>query len=205
MKSLKKIFFIGDSLSELGQGPIGFVFAMPVAAYTGLTLSCNTSMFAYALSGAKCDPDDSNSIATQITTVIANGNPNDIAVIFAGTNDISVLGHNETETYADLCANAQQLRAAGMKVIAVTMLAKERAADADPTAINTTRLAYNALIRGGSTFAFDAIADAGVLSEFDTIADASNATYYETDKVHLKTAGYNLVAGVVTAAIQPFV
>lgn len=198
----RRIFFVGDSLSELGQGPTSRVYEMPILAYNGLTRNYNISMFPFALSGAQLDPDAANTISSQITTVLSIAAANDIAVIFGGTNDISVGGHDETETYADLCTNAQRLRNAGLKVVAVTMIAKNRAADADPAAINVTRLAYNVLVKGGSTFAFDAIADAAALPQFDAVADTADATYYNADAVHLTTAGYTLVAGVVTTAVQ---
>lgn len=197
----RRIFFEGDSLSELGGNNQGFVFRMPTTAYGGLT-GTKPPHFVYALSGSKLQTGVSNSIYDRRSTITSQAIANDIIVIWAGTNDISVSGRTAAETYADLCTYATVMRNLGMKVVAVTMIAKERAADADPTAINTTRLAYNALILGESSFVFDAYADPAALTQFDTVADASNTTYYNADKVHLTDTGYDLVAGTVTTAIQ---
>lgn len=44
----------------------------------------------------------------------------------------------------------------------------------------------------------DALADLGNNAN---LQDATNTTYFNADKVHLTTAGYNIVAGIVAAAI----
>lgn len=205
----RRIFFEGDSLSFLGTGNVQGVYEMPIAAYNGLTKPYNIGGFFLAVGGSTLDPDDSNCLPERIGTILSAGYAGDIVVVFAGTNDLSdgppALGHTAQETYDDLCAYSVQLRNAGLRVVAVTMLAKNRASDPDPAATEVKRLAYNALIRGGSQFAFDAVCDAGALPQFDSVADASNTTYYNADGVHLTSAGYAAVATALTATLQTLI
>lgn len=198
----RRIFFEGDSLSEQGENPaINFNYRMPTTAYNSLT-GVKPAMFAYAQSGSQIESGTAKSIIDRVSVITEMAQANDIAVIFAGTNDISVGGRTASQVYTDLVTWATTMRNAGLKVVAVTMIAKNRAADPDPAAIELIRLDYNALILGESLFVFDAYADAGALTEFNSVADCSNATYYNADKVHLTNTGYDLVAGVVATAIQ---
>jgi lysophospholipase L1-like esterase len=197
----RKLFFEGDSLSTLSEGNVALGRRMIKTAYTNLT-GTRPAMFSTAVAGSEIRAAGTSSIIDRGSAITSVADPNDIIVVWAGTNDISVSGRTDAQVYADLVTYATLMRNAGLKVIAVTMIAKERAADADPTAINVTRLAYNALILGESSFVFDAYADPAALVQFNAVADASNATYYNADKVHLTDAGFDLVAGTVTTAIQ---
>lgn len=198
----RRIFFEGDSLSEQGENPaINFNYRMPTTAYSSLT-GVKPAMFAYALSGSQIESGTAKSIIDRASVITGMAQANDIAVIWAGTNDISVGGRTAVQVYADLVAWATTMRNAGLKVIAVTMIAKNRSADPDPAAIELIRLDYNALILGESLFVFDGYANAGALPEFDSIVDTANATYYNADAVHLTNAGYDLIATEIATTIQ---
>ena len=198
----RRIYFEGDSLSELSENNLGFGRRMTVTAYNLLT-GTKPAHFPFALSGSQIQSGAANSILNRVSQITDMSRQNDIAVIWAGTNDISVGGRSAAQVYTDLVTWATIMRNAGLKIVIVTMIAKERAADPDPAAIELIRLAYNALILGESQFVFDAYADAGALTQFDSQADCSNATYYNADKVHLTNVGYDLIAtNVVAPAIQ---
>jgi len=196
----RQIFFEGDSLSNFGGSPNAFGYRMPQTAYSNLT-DTKPSMQCYAIQSSVIQSGQALSIYDRASQILDNANANDIVVIWAGTNDMSVNLRTANQIYTDLVSYAVLMRNAGLKVVAVTTIAKDRVGD-DTAAINVTRLAYNSLILGGSSFVFDAYADPAALTQFDTVADASNATYYVTGGVHLTDTGYDLVAGTVTTAIQ---
>jgi len=123
---------------------------------------------------------------------------NAVVVCWEGTNDIK-LGASATDAYNNLVTYCQARQAAGFKVVILTILPRSDAGT--PVDFNTSRATVNTNIRNNyATFA-DAVADVAANTDIGEDGDSENATYY-TDKVHLKTAGYNIVAGIVAATIN---
>lgn len=118
---------------------------------------------------------------------------NKLAILWAGSNDISVSG-----TLADLQSNATSWvagrKALGAKVVILTTIARS---DFDATK-NGVRTAYNDWIKAGSSGA-DAVAD---VASDARLQDPTDTTYYRDDEVHLVAAGQSVVAGYVKAAID---
>jgi len=197
----RRLFFEGDSLSELGNTNQGYVYQFPYYCYSLLTHT-GLSVFPFAVSGSKIQPGVANSITDRIGQITAMARPNDIAFVLAGTNDISINGRTAAQVYADLCAYGQLLRDEGILVVVGTMIAKDRTGD-DAAAVELIRLDYNNLIRGNSIFTFDGIADFGALTQFDSVADCSvAANYQQSDKVHLTQVGYQLLGTAGAPPIQ---
>lgn len=122
----------------------------------------------------------------------------DIAVMLEVGNDVILPPFvNSTTGYANVVANCGQLRAAGFKVVVCTCFA--RLGTGSSGATTTTITAINTLIRTNwATFA-DAIAD---LAANANLSDSTNTTYFQADNVHLTTAGYGVVAGLVQTALS---
>ena len=138
-------------------------------------------------------------VNSKIVPNVSLGRKRNTLTVWSGTNDIAVSGRTAAATYADLVSYCQAARAAGFKVIVLTMLPRTTGG----SGTETSRQTYNGLILAGwPTFA-DALADVGGNS---TILGAPNAytntVYYFTDQIHLTNIGYNIVAKTVTNAIN---
>lgn len=110
-------------------------------------------------------------------------------VVWGGTNDLNGSA-TAAATYAVLAAHVNALLATGFRVIVLTMVKRGTSAP-----LETKRTDYNALINGTAGWE---IIDVGARAEF---SDATNLTYYQADQIHLTTAGYAVVAGLVSDAI----
>jgi lysophospholipase L1-like esterase len=117
-----------------------------------------------------------------------------VLVLWAGTNDCAVGTLPCVDTvYSNLVSIARTARAAGWKVVAVTMINRSNYfADATHQAqFPANQATVNALISGSKEF--DAIAD-------PVAATADPSLYW--DGCHLLPPGYQAAAGLITAAIQ---
>ena len=126
------------------------------------------------------------------TSALAN-----ILVLWGGTNDCA-LGPIDCAqpAYTRLVYMARAAHAAGWKVVAVTMIARNGwftdAAHRQQFPANQTAL--NNLLLNSTEF--DAVADpSGILCD-------AGSQYYYTDGTHLWPSGYQIVADLVTQAIQ---
>lgn len=113
---------------------------------------------------------------------------NHTVVIWGGTNDLSS-GATAAATFAVLQSYVTALLAAGFRVKVLTMVKRGTGG-----ALETKRVDYNALINASG---WDVI-DVGARAEF---SDVTNTTYYQADQTHLTTAGYAIVAGLVSDAL----
>lgn len=113
---------------------------------------------------------------------------NHTVVIWGGTNDLSS-GATAAATFAVLQSYVTALLAAGFRVKVLTMVKRGTGG-----ALETKRVDYNALINASG---WDVI-DVGARAEF---SDVTNTTYYQANQTHLTTAGYAIVAGLVSDAL----
>ena len=120
-----------------------------------------------------------------------------ILVLWAGTNDCA-LGPIDCvqPVYTRLVYMARTAHAAGWKVVAVTMIARNGwfADAANKQRFPANQTALNNLLLNSTEF--DAVADpSGILGD-------ASSPYYYTDDTHLWPSGYQVVADLVTQAIQ---
>lgn len=115
-----------------------------------------------------------------------------ILTVWIGTNNVSAAEAPE-DTYASIVTYCQARQAAGWKVVMLTLLPR---ADAS---LNARVTSINASINTNwATFA-DAVVDVAADSLLD---DPTDVAYYNADGIHLIGAGYGVVAGLVSTAIQ---
>lgn len=136
--------------------------------------------------------------ATQVDPYYLASRSKNVAVLWAGTNDLAL---NESLSAADLFALSETWvtgrQAVGFKTVIGTLLPKSYAGT--PANYESRRLAYNALLRSSSSA--DAIADMAANTTIGDAGDETNTTYY-VDLLHLTAAGNVIVAGIVKTAIE---
>jgi hypothetical protein len=138
------------------------------------------------------------SIQTQAGNASSNSGAYDgtltknIAFCWLGTNDIVAGARTSAQILADLQTWVTAFHGAGFKTIVGTILPRGDASGAN----ETTRLAVNAGIPGLTSL--DATCDIAGISQ---LSDPNNATYYQSDKIHLTDASYALVEALVRPAI----
>jgi lysophospholipase L1-like esterase len=138
----------------------------------------------------------SGAAATQVDTV-SGTNVQPRIVVWAGTNDLKnslKTGAALATDYLNYCAAR---RAAGAKVVAVTILPRS---DGTPVGFEAERQTFNTAIRAGSAN-YDALADIAADSRIGDAGDELNTTYY-VDLCHMTNAGYAIVADLVRDAIE---
>lgn len=124
-----------------------------------------------------------------------------ILVMWAGTNGMAPnLGNHSAATeYSDFQTDYNARIAAGWtdaNIIVITTLPRE-----DNATFYTRRATYNANLISWCAAHGCKIADAAADSNIGCDGCEDNTTYYQTDKIHLKTAGQNIVANLVYAQI----
>lgn len=117
------------------------------------------------------------------------GSAEGIAVLWSGTNDILTGLRTGAQWSSDMVAYSGTLRAAGMKVVACTLQ--------HFVTNNAARITGNAALVAASA-SFDAIVRLDTAPELD---DATDTTYYTSDGVHLKDAGYAAAATLINAGL----
>ena len=132
-----------------------------------------------------------------------------IAVLWYGSNDLG--GNGGSISAASLHSNMTTLvsdyRSAGYdKIIVLTVLPRTYAGD--PGDYETKRQDYRALVvpgLGGDSCGADAVVDIAAKTTIGDSGDQNNTTYYNADTVHLKTAGYAIVAQAVADVINTWI
>ncbi len=114
-------------------------------------------------------------------------------IVWTGRNELSTGTSGATE-YSALVTYMNSVRAAGFKAYVLTALpATDFSAPEE-----TERLAYNSsIVSNWATFA-DGLVDVAADSRLQTF---TNATYFDSDQIHLVDAGYAVVAGLVGAVV----
>ena len=114
-----------------------------------------------------------------------------ICVVWGGANDLTWT--LPTDTYAQARAFWAGRRAAGFKVVVVTVI--------DAGSIDyATRLAFNNLVKSDPSL-YDGLIDAGSTPELGAQNANLNSTYYQADHIHLTDAGNTIVARLAALAI----
>jgi hypothetical protein len=101
--------------------------------------------------------------------------------------------------WTSLCAAA---RGTGAKVVSSTILPCTSSGVANPTLFETQRQTINTWMRGQGTTYWDALADLGGDATIGAPGATLNATYYQSDQVHLTNAGQQIAQGYFQAAIR---
>lgn len=109
--------------------------------------------------------------------------------MWAGTNDIQTALKTGATLLTDALALASAVRAAGMKIVICTLQ--------DFTTNRAEKTIYNAgLVTNAASF--DGLVRLDLRSELSNNADS---TYFTSDAVHLKDAGYAIVASEINAVL----
>lgn len=197
IKGRRRIIFDGNSIMEYGNGNVVNNMEISRSVYTSLLAAgIKLDHFNYAR-GSTTTQTLTGTLPTKIKPNVRDG---DILVFFEIINDAHDLINdtNGIVLHANVVAYCQLARSYGLKVVCLTGTARDFATDdADVT---SRIMACNALMRADPSFC-DALADVGALSQFDEKADTTNATYYNADKLHLATAGYDLFASTIYNAV----
>lgn len=192
--------FDGDSLTT-GSGASDYSYSYPGQ----IARSTTTQMMMWndAVPGTTLNQFDSTAAAANGIDLITYDTQPVHLIVWGGTNDING-GDSGATAYTDLKTYVANRAATGKYSTITVLTCIQRGSGGLETAIND----YNALIRtgiqpGGDLLAAGAtrIVDVAALPQFDTAADTANATYYDADRIHLKDAGYALIAAQVKAAL----
>lgn len=188
----KQIVFDGNSLT------VGYV-AFPAMTDVALPQVSGGFWRAYNLgiSGQTIEQMATNA-ATKVDPLYNTSASKNILSCWEGTNALQAL-QNPTTVYNDIVGYCQARRAAGWRVVIVTIL--PRTAAGTYAGFEADRQTVNAAIRANyATFA-DAIADVGADATIGAPGASNNVTYY-SDKTHLTTAGYAIAATLIKNAIN---
>jgi lysophospholipase L1-like esterase len=180
----------GDSLTQGGGGaspyPTQLAASFPMSKITNFGQGGDTL---------------NNMAANVVATVDAVFDATRISACCAwgGTNDI-FFGDSAATAISDYASYCTARRAAGWKVVAFTIL--PRSDTGVPGAFETSRQTFNTSIRANWTTYADALADVAANTTIGDAGDELDTTYYQSDKVHLTTAGQAVVTGIVSTAIM---
>ena len=111
-----------------------------------------------------------------------------ICVMWIGTNDMYSGARTGAQLWSDYNTYRSTIMASGWKTVGCTLQAMGTN-DAAAQAFNTLLLANSA--------SFSAVADLR-----STLSNSSNTTYYTSDAVHLKDAGYVVAANLIQTAME---
>jgi hypothetical protein len=135
--------------------------------------------------------------ATQIDPLFSTFYALNVVCCWEGVNDICG-NDNGTTSYNHLVTYCQARQAAGFKVVILTITPQSHTGPGD---FETQRSTCNGLIRANWATFSDALADVAADSRIGDAGDELDATYY-IDRIHMYTAGYAIVADIVSTAIQ---
>ncbi len=121
-----------------------------------------------------------------------------IYVPFEVTNDL-FFGASAATAYANYVTLCGLARARGFKIVAMTCLPRSNVGT--PGSFEADRQTVNTSIRNNYASFADALADVGADTTIGDAGDELNLTYYQSDKVHMTDAGYDIVAEYVKVAI----
>jgi hypothetical protein len=195
--SRQQIVWNGDSLTmgeaATANGGLPYVSAALIGPSALAWSACNTGWYGQTL------VTEINDAGNRMYPGVMPGfNP--LAVVWFGTNDLALGAASATTIFADYRYYCLQLQALGYKVIAVTMLPRQDAAQT--AGFETARKSFNSsVVTSWATFA-DGLADLGDDPTIGVYGASSNTTYYNADKIHLLNAGYLIAAPTVANAIK---
>lgn len=120
----------------------------------------------------------------------------DICLVMAGAGDI-VKGNAVDAIFADVERYCLGRRAAGFRVVVVTLLPRSR-----PDHFESDRLALNALVRDEWPSFADGVADVAADSRIGDTSDNLDRKYYQSDGVHPTDAGYAVMAAATAPVLN---
>lgn len=184
--SAKYLVGIGDSIT-FGQAASSWTSLM-----TALTNPAEFTILRFGFGGI-----GAAQAAFNMRQLLSHGNtpasPKRIAVVYLGTNDITS-GGSAAATLDRIAACCQSARREGFKVVVANMISR--------TGQETGKNALNALINANYAKWADALADLGANANIGADGACNNTTYFQTDKVHPTTAGQQIVADIISAAVN---
>ena len=120
----------------------------------------------------------------------------DLCVVLAGGGDFHD-GATAADVFAGLESYCTQRRAAGFRVVVLTVLPAS-----DPVTFEATRLAYNGMVRASwETFA-DGLADIAADPRIGDTGDNLDRQFYGKDALHPNDAGNAVMAAVAAPVLQ---
>lgn len=192
-----RIFFEGNSLTALSSNSdvVGDQHVARTAYETIIQSKSKIAMFSFAVSG-RTQTLINASFSTNISPMLR---PNDIVFNWEGTNDLSVNALSASAAFANLVTHCNNVKAIGGRFVVGTVAARDYAGDAGDL---MTRIdAYNVLVRANSSTYGYTICDIAANANFATRAATANTTYYKADKLHMTTAGQDLVASLISTSL----
>lgn len=136
---------------------------------------------------------------TSVDPLYSTKNRYNVDVIFGGTNNF-YFSQSLAETYDSLLAYCASRRLAGYKVIVVTMMSRVGTGLGGAT-LDSFKNSYNAIIRARWPEFADGLADVASNPNLGADGAYANLTYF-TDGVHPTTAGYTIIAGIISNTIN---
>ena len=190
-----QIVFDGDSLTR-GQGAHVGLDDYPSQVVQGL--GCGFVYRNFGVDGQTL-VDMQQDGASQIDSLI-NRSSRNILIVWGGTNEFSaVWNFSPQQAYAHLVAYCAARRAAGWKVIVLTML--PRSDDFIDHDVEPDRAAFNALIRRHWQEYAVGLADVGADRTIGQFGEQLDPHFFAPDRVHLFPSGYGIVADYVKTQI----
>ena len=187
---LRQVIFDGNSLT-IGTGATAYTTDYPTQC--AALLGTNYAAINFGVAGQTTPQMTADAVA-QVDPLYSTPFSK-ILVAWEGTNDIVIGGADAATAYANLVTYCQARRAAGYKVIIVTVIKRGPAG----AGFETTRNTLNAnIVANWATFA-DGLADVGAAAQLQNSADT---TYYNADGIHLNATGYGVVAAIVKTAVE---
>lgn len=120
----------------------------------------------------------------------------DICLVMAGGGDI-VAGNDVNVIFADLQRYCLERRAAGFRIVVLTLLPRSK-----PAHFEDDRLALNALLRDDWPSFVDGLADIAADHRIGDPMDNLNRKYYHLDGTHPTDAGYAVMAAVTAPVLN---
>lgn len=192
------IYFEGNSLmvNDLNR-TFACDYYVPTTVYQNLLAGgAKLSLWCRAQGGRK-QSEMNTDVANYITPYLQ---PNDIIVLWEGTNDLGNGGLSSADAWANVVTYINSIPR-GVKLVICTVIARDFVSDA---ADLMTRIGeYNTLVRNNASTYGYTVCDLGADPMFDDRADCSvTANYDSFDKVHLKSGGNTRVVSLMTTAVQ---
>jgi lysophospholipase L1-like esterase len=192
-----QVLFHGDSLTS-GQGTSGTL--AHADKYPTQTMALLDSSFDWANLGVSGRTlVDLIANAAEIDDCRRTEAESDIVVLWAGVNDLAVLGASPSTVVDRLTEYAAGRRALGFQVLVLTIIAADESHPAIPTGFNSQRETVNAWLRANWSAHFDGLADVAADPRLSNPADPA---YYEADGIHLEAAGAAAAAEIVADALS---
>ena len=193
-----RMCFAGDSIS-VGFFSDGNGFASVAMENLGYK---ETDYWIAAIGGAtvvNCLYNDTTNVDPYYNSSL--GPNKNIVCAFMGTNDLIISGASITTLELNYQAYCQARRAAGFKLIAVTLLPRT-VQNGQNVNFESQRQAFNTWLRANYTNFADALADPGADANIGVPGANTNMTYYYSDGTHLTTAGHAIFAGYIQTQIS---